>query len=152
MKVCDELAALKSDGRHFARSAAQGASARMLSGRRYRSKQWVARWRIITHRNEKSKLNSCGCARYRPAGVLGPRIAAQSPRTFAPDAIEGFGGKRKGRTFWELCGLVCGAGAGIEKWPASRMDIGFYFFYLEMYRQKYRHFQKCPACGGIQTV
>ncbi len=80
LKVCDELAALKSDGRHFLQEVrAEGASARMLSGRRYLSKQWVARWWIITHRNEKSKLNSCGCARYRPAGALGPRIAAQSP-------------------------------------------------------------------------
>ena len=57
--------------------------------------------------------------------------------------------KEKGRKLVEASGLICGAGAGIERFPTSRMNIGFEVFYFEMYRQKYRHFQKCPTCGGI---
>ena len=55
-------------------------------------------------------------------------------RTFTHDAIEGFGGKKKGRTFWELCGLVCGAGAGIEKCLEDRMNAGFLLIHYEKYR------------------
>lgn len=39
---------------------------------------------------------------------------------------------------------VPGPSTGIESSLENRMDTGFLIFLFEKYRQKYRHFSKCP--------
>lgn len=86
--------------------------------------------------------------RPRGAGVslvphMPPERAALH-RTLTPDIKQGFRrGKQKSRTSMELCGLKCGAGAGITKMPIILMGASYLKDNLEKYRQKYLHFAKC---------
>lgn len=45
---------------------------------------------------------------------------------------------------YEFCDAITWSSTGIESSLENRMDTGFLIFLFEKYRQKYRHFSKCP--------
>ena len=54
------------------------------------------------------------------------------------------GKKKKAGSLRKLPALHVVPSTGIESSLENRMDTGFLIFLFEKYRQKYRHFSKCP--------
>ena len=101
------------------------------------------------------RLGGAACALYGNAGICPRRdgpIATGfnvSQHVVAWIQATSHRGKRKRP---EASGLACGPSTGIEKCLENLMSIVFSRYGLKKYRQKYRHFSKCPRSAPRYVV
>lgn len=86
-------------------------------------------------------------------GAMGPLQLASTSRSMLLHGSRPLltGEKEKGRKLAEASGLACGS-TGIEKCLENLMSIVFSRYGLKKYRQKYRHFSKCPRSAPRYVV
>ena len=86
-------------------------------------------------------------------GAMGPLQLASTSRSMLLHGSRPLltGEKEKGRKLAEASGLACGS-TGTEKCLENLISIVFSRYGLKKYRQKYRHFSKCPRSAPRYVV